>query len=524
MAKKKTSKATHNRTERRLQINDDLTSQALDKIDRLGYYVVLLGLVLTCLLVYATRDSFLGPFIINGLDAGGQVMDVFALGKWTVLLISSLLLLVLLVYKIMAYGYRIQASPANIPLALMAILVAVSCLACDYPSVALMGVPDIHFGTLPLLAILLIFFAILNLQPNSSLLHQLGIALAIISIVNIIIAFGYYLGVKWFLVPFIKYLVVPADISIAMDVKGNLQSTFNNPNYVSGLFGSLTTFFLALAATVNNRRQIVMFLGTALVSLATAIISLSTSGFATVLVIAPLLVVLFIVNKNEKAFRRSALAAALVITLAAGLIAGSNDPRIHGATSGWIDKFSQAFSRNSNEVENTPDTATPVANSKFLIELPEESGWDSSRIYLAQKTWKIVINRPLLGYGMDTLVYYFPTNSRETIKVLGFSRILTKPHNMYLQLAAGAGIPALLAFLALVFLYLFLATKRIIKDYRSSKEIPPLPAAILAFIMAFSVQGLVNDLTIGTALCFFVLLGIGFKMIDSSSNESASSG
>ena len=49
-----------------------------------------------------------------------------------------------------------------------------------------------------------------------------------------------------------------------------------------------------------------------------------------------------------------------------------------------------------------------------LPELPE-SGWGpgTGRIYIWEKTLKLVKERPLFGYGLDTLMYNFPHDNIE---------------------------------------------------------------------------------------------------------------
>lgn len=512
MAKRKTGKTSGPKEESRSK-KRDLNIEALSRVDRIGQYILLIGMVLCCLIIISVTDNFLGPIRINGLDAGGQVKDVFALGKWAVLLVTSLLLLALVIYKIIAYGYSIQKNPANLPAAILAILVALSCLFSEYPAVALMGVPDIHFGTLPLLALLLLFFMLLNTRMDSNLLRNLGIGLAIITIGNIIITAGYSLGVQWFQAPIIGSLIVPEGLDDSLVLTGNLQSTFNNPNYASGLFGSLAVFFVALAATINKKLPIAAFMGLGLISIAIAALSLSTSGFAVFCLMIPFLFALLLLNKENRAFRYSIVAASIVITLVAGWYAISNNPRVYTATAGWVEQFVEGMNSKTLDANTTEQTHAQDSTDKFVVSVPIDVGWDSSRLYLAKTSWDLATERPLLGYGMDTMVYYYPYLSREAIRNLGINSILTKPHNMYLQLALGAGIPALLAFLALAGIYLALSIKEVIKSYSENGDIPGLPTAILLFIMAFLIQGLVNDLTIGPAMCFFVMLGLGYQLL-----------
>ena len=94
------------------------------------------------------------------------------------------------------------------------------------------------------------------------------------------------------------------------------------------------------------------------------------------------------------------------------------------------------------------------------------------------ETTKLFFQRPL-GYGLDTIFAYLrhvPGN-------------FVKPHNAYLGISLGLGVPGLAAFIVLVFNEIFA------KSY------------VTAAMAAMLIQWLVNDATVETLPLFFAMLG-----------------
>ena len=138
----------------------------------------------------------------------------------------------------------------------------------------------------------------------------------------------------------------------------------------------------------------------------------------------------------------------------------------------------------------------------------------TGRLYIWKETLKLVTKKPLVGYGMDTLSYTFPQNDLEKIAGLGsYAIYVTKPHNVFIGYAYGAGVPALIVFLifnafgAMAFLGWFISR-------RKSAE-PPDLLILCAHLgwAAYLVQAFVNDDLISTAPLWWALFGTGAGMI-----------
>ena len=70
------------------------------------------------------------------------------------------------------------------------------------------------------------------------------------------------------------------------------------------------------------------------------------------------------------------------------------------------------------------------------------------------KTWNLLKAHPLLGTGPDTFLIAFPNDDLVGLYNSGHSgEMISKPHCLYLQIAAQTGIPSLIAFLTFVLWY-----------------------------------------------------------------------
>ena len=138
----------------------------------------------------------------------------------------------------------------------------------------------------------------------------------------------------------------------------------------------------------------------------------------------------------------------------------------------------------------------------------------SGRGYLWSRTLPLLKNPKyfFLGSGPDTFTIVFPQDDYIGMELNGYKgSIVTKPHNLYLQIAVQTGVPSLIAFLALCFWYIGqsfrLYWKREFKTYYEQVGV-----GILLAVLGYLVAGIVNDSTVCVAPIFWVLLGIGFSI------------
>lgn len=140
--------------------------------------------------------------------------------------------------------------------------------------------------------------------------------------------------------------------------------------------------------------------------------------------------------------------------------------------------------------------------------------WFTYRGYIWGRTLPLLEKYVIAGSGPDTFLLVFPQNDYVMRSNMGFgffSEILSKPHCMYLQMAAQTGVVSLLMFL--VFVGITMAD--FVKCLRQNKNKLPetyLMTGIFLAVLGYLVLGIFNDSMIVTAPLFFVLLGMGKKI------------
>ena len=134
----------------------------------------------------------------------------------------------------------------------------------------------------------------------------------------------------------------------------------------------------------------------------------------------------------------------------------------------------------------------------------------SGRGYIWSRTIPELKNYILKGSGPDTYVLVFPQDDYIGLENNGFrGSVVTKPHNLYLQIWVQTGGISLFAFLALYVIYLVQS----ICVYGKSKFATyqeQLGVGIFLAMVAYLIAGITNDSTITVAPIVWILLGLGF--------------
>nr|HML86735.1 O-antigen ligase family protein [Bacteroidales bacterium] len=275
---------------------------------------------------------------------------------------------------------------------------------------------------------------------------------------------------------------------------GILNSTLMNPNYISGFAGALTAFFLTKALIYTGKKR-TFHAVLSVLSFIVILASLSTSGFLSFLALIPIIALIAFIKKRgiKTLFTSLIILSCFCVSF---LVLYTHTNRVWDETIGFFTGRAQSL---TEELAVQQDD-----NDEFTLSNIKQTA-SSGRVYIWRKTIELIKERPLLGYGHDTLLYHFSQFDPEQAENLGFLSLVTKPHNMYLEVAFGSGLIALISLLALLILHLFHTTKTIIKGNNDKTRFS---ASILVFWCAFLLQCLFNDSLIGTSPIFWILFGV----------------
>ena len=170
----------------------------------------------------------------------------------------------------------------------------------------------------------------------------------------------------------------------------------------------------------------------------------------------------------------------------------------------------------SNYVDGTGKYYMYNASGKFTDVLSTESavftnnpGLFSGRGFIWAKTLPLLKDYMVIGSGPDTFEIVFPQNDYLAMRQNGYGNaVITKPHNLYLQVGVNTGVISLAAFLAFYFLYAIGALKQIWKKTPET-YLEHMNAGILCGVTGYMVSGIINDSTVTVAPVFWCMMGLG---------------
>lgn len=136
----------------------------------------------------------------------------------------------------------------------------------------------------------------------------------------------------------------------------------------------------------------------------------------------------------------------------------------------------------------------------------------SGRGYIWSRTIPLLKNHVILGTGADTFSIAFPHNDYLGRQHNGYgATVITKPHNMYLQMATQTGVFSVIAFLVFYGMY-FISTLRLCWNNTFETYMSQISAAILVGTIGYMISGLFNDSTITVSPVFWALMGVGLAV------------
>jgi len=136
----------------------------------------------------------------------------------------------------------------------------------------------------------------------------------------------------------------------------------------------------------------------------------------------------------------------------------------------------------------------------------------SARGYIWSRSFPLLKNSILFGYGPDTFVIEFPQYDYiGKIRAYGTPQmIVDKPHNMFLQIAMNTGVLSLLSALVLFGFYIIQSLKLYMKSINNKSMTAISGVGIFLGICGYLCSAFFNDSVVAIAPVFWILLGLGF--------------
>ena len=122
----------------------------------------------------------------------------------------------------------------------------------------------------------------------------------------------------------------------------------------------------------------------------------------------------------------------------------------------------------------------------------------NGRGYIWSRTIPLLADCVFIGKGQDTFAVYFPNDDYLGRINYGYEDVLiTKPHNIYLQIAVQSGVLSVITYIGMFVIFCILFFRK--KGF----------TAFFISITSFMILGLTNDSMIGCSILYWVILGLG---------------
>lgn len=171
----------------------------------------------------------------------------------------------------------------------------------------------------------------------------------------------------------------------------------------------------------------------------------------------------------------------------------------------------------TNQSDGSYYYVTPYGKLTKLKKAEESSlfqndGFASGRGYIWARTLPLLKDYIILGSGADTFTFVFPNEDYIGAYNGGYDNIIvSKPHNLYLQIGVQSGMLALFSFLTFYLMYA-------ISSFRTYFKNPPdtylsrVGIGIFVGSFGYMICGFANDSTVTVAPLYWVLTGLGIAI------------
>lgn len=154
---------------------------------------------------------------------------------------------------------------------------------------------------------------------------------------------------------------------------------------------------------------------------------------------------------------------------------------------------------------------------RFGFEGRENLG--SARGYIWSRTIPLIMDRPILGYGIDTFPLAFPQEDYigKRYAYNETNMIVDKAHNIYLQMAVNSGLIAVIAYIAILLLP-FVIFVRYRRSYRNSPYMVYYSIGLCATV-AYIISGLFSDSSVNVSPVLWGLIGLTLSLLNDGKND-----
>ncbi|NLI92245.1 MAG: O-antigen ligase family protein [Peptococcaceae bacterium] len=541
---------------------EKIEEKKYDGSDRLIWNLLIVLISVTPLLFHIYLNRLISPKIaVPVYYYTNFTTDSFSSYKFIFILVMTGLIFILFLYDLLFNRKNIKINVQNISLYCLMCFSLLSVLLSKYKYFSIFGLPERREGLLTFFACLLITFITANIKIKGNKFYYLIYALIPITVVNLVFGILYISGVKVLNDPaFVRFLIGSGQYAggqMQIASTSYFVGTLSHGNYISGMASILYTVFLVYSLWGKNKFAKAISFIMSIFAAMMVFTSLSMSGMVTIIFsliliagvilygkqrlknieilslnLLTLIISFILLNKINPDVSKQLIDEPIAYLLVVGLaivaiavFAAIKYPDVifkkykiytvlvvvlfivsTGLLSGRIE---QRFTYEVDRI-NTAKIISQLQEDELNLPQPGIS-MGTGRFYIWKQTIQLILQKPIIGYGFDTLAFEYPQYDPAKIPALIDGKtIVDKPHNMFLEIAYSMGIPALLILIVVIVSYIVKFFKRFSADF-SDENVMDL--SIFLGFMAFLLQAMFNDANIGYQLFFWIFLGIGLSRL-----------
>lgn len=168
------------------------------------------------------------------------------------------------------------------------------------------------------------------------------------------------------------------------------------------------------------------------------------------------------------------------------------------------------------DLDGNISVASPQSGHSVEMDRPESWGFQgneqlgSARGYIWSRSFPLIKNNLIFGAGPDNYIFEFPQHDYfgKQFAYGTYNMVISKPHNLFLQILINNGGVAFLAFMTIITKYIF----DCLKLYGFKQNLSKMNAsgvAIFLAVIGYLFTGIFNDSLVLTSPIFWILLGGG---------------
>jgi hypothetical protein len=497
------------------------------KYDQLIFRLFLVMIGTIPIIINMKNIDYVSPILSRvNLIRTNSAIDTFSYYKFVALIAFSSVVMLIFILKCIR-GYKVRQDLFTYSLLGFAFVALLAAYFSDTTYTALIGQFNRFEGAISYLLYVVLAIIALNIRYPKMVHRSIAMAFIPFITVNAILVMCVVWNIKlsdysWFQ----QFLSLFMEDQMILTDRSLLMGTLNQWNNTSGFFACLIAFLITCFLIDNQTNYKWMYLSLAGASFIVLVGNISTFGFFCVALF--LVVVTFTTVYRKKWKDIIYLFTFGLFTLATTfLMSYSTTPLWDDVLGGriWEESFGNSgvklnhIEENREKLEITSENSTRLpkketvvfeedpylSQQQYTLPVLPEAGNSvlSSRIYIWQQTLNILIEKPVFGYGMDTLLFHFPHFNIEARGGISTEDLITdKPHSIYIGILYGTGI---LGF-GLLSLMAVLIVRKVNFGVKQKQLRESLP--FIALIAIYSLQGILYDSVVGSTFIIFIVLGL----------------